>query len=104
MARRNKLTKKPNVSFVTDMMNFSHYGVLKQAFILEAIREYAKRHAENEETWDNGLIHSDTWKGIAKEVCDDFTEWLNPGLSEPDRKSTRLNSSHIPLSRMPSSA
>ena len=23
---------------------------------------------------------------------------------EPDRKSTRLNSSHIPLSRMPSSA
>ena len=25
-------------------------------------------------------------------------------LEEPDRKSTRLNSSHIPLSRMPSSA
>ena len=24
--------------------------------------------------------------------------------AEPDRKSTRLNSSHIPLSRMPSSA
>ena len=24
--------------------------------------------------------------------------------SDPDRKSTRLNSSHIPLSRMPSSA
>ena len=26
------------------------------------------------------------------------------GISGPDRKSTRLNSSHIPLSRMPSSA
>ena len=26
------------------------------------------------------------------------------GVVEPDRKSTRLNSSHIPLSRMPSSA
>ena len=25
-------------------------------------------------------------------------------LGEPDRKSTRLNSSHMPLSRMPSSA
>ena len=25
-------------------------------------------------------------------------------LAKPDRKSTRLNSSHIPLSRMPSSA
>ena len=28
-------------------------------------------------------------------------EWQNRGI---DRKSTRLNSSHIPLSRMPSSA
>ena len=27
-----------------------------------------------------------------------------PGLPARDRKSTRLNSSHIPLSRMPSSA
>ena len=27
-----------------------------------------------------------------------------PSFSIPDRKSTRLNSSHIPLSRMPSSA
>ena len=26
------------------------------------------------------------------------------GYTQPDRKSTRLNSSHIPLSRMPSSA
>ena len=39
--------------------------------------------------------------------------FLSPGCGEPqylleelvkDRKSTRLNSSHIPLSRMPSSA
>ena len=29
---------------------------------------------------------------------------LKPAQIEPDRKSTRLNSSHIPLSRMPSSA
>ena len=28
----------------------------------------------------------------------------NPMVKLPDRKSTRLNSSHIPLSRMPSSA
>ena len=34
-------------------------------------------------------------------------EWFNPGGSikdRPDRKSTRLNSSHIQKSRMPSSA
>ena len=29
---------------------------------------------------------------------------LEPLLTRSDRKSTRLNSSHIPLSRMPSSA
>ena len=30
--------------------------------------------------------------------------WYSPGNFMGDRKSTRLNSSHIPLSRMPSSA
>ena len=29
---------------------------------------------------------------------------INPTQAQKDRKSTRLNSSHIPLSRMPSSA
>ena len=30
--------------------------------------------------------------------------WMNLQMNVEDRKSTRLNSSHIPLSRMPSSA
>ena len=30
--------------------------------------------------------------------------FANAGLLSPDRKSTRLNSSHLKLSRMPSSA
>ena len=33
-----------------------------------------------------------------------FLSWNKIDLPKPDRKSTRLNSSHIPLSRMPSSA
>ena len=32
------------------------------------------------------------------------TDELTDGYVKEDRKSTRLNSSHIPLSRMPSSA
>ena len=36
-----------------------------------------------------------------QDACGIFGVWA-PG--EEDRKSTRLNSSHIPLSRMPSSA
>ena len=34
----------------------------------------------------------------------EFDEYLQAKRAEQDRKSTRLNSSHIPLSRMPSSA
>ena len=34
----------------------------------------------------------------------DFTDLVEKQGSTVDRKSTRLNSSHIPLSRMPSSA
>ena len=34
----------------------------------------------------------------------DPKNWLHNNLHPKDRKSTRLNSSHIPLSRMPSSA
>ena len=37
-------------------------------------------------------------------VADDFAKRIKKGLKGADRKSTRLNSSHIPLSRMPSSA
>ena len=41
-------------------------------------------------------------------VCTDrmgWPDWFLPELPDhEDRKSTRLNSSHIPLSRMPSSA
>ena len=48
----------------------------------------------------------------AKELLADTKEYLNENLKcddttvemVEDRKSTRLNSSHIPLSRMPSSA
>ena len=34
----------------------------------------------------------------------DFAAKITYNSKDPDRKSTRLNSSHIPLSRMPSSA
>ena len=37
-------------------------------------------------------------------VINDVVNYRSFVLRKPDRKSTRLNSSHIPLSRMPSSA
>ena len=38
------------------------------------------------------------------DIFSDAVYWLGVACYSRDRKSTRLNSSHIPLSRMPSSA
>ena len=48
----------------------------------------------------------DSIANIAKEIHKNAKShgWWNKQREIPDRKSTRLNSSHIPLSRMPASA
>ena len=48
------------------------------------------------------ILHQDDEYG--KNVLDGFTQQLTAMKMQPDRKSTRLNSSHYGLSRMPSSA
>ena len=49
----------------------------------------------------NGIPLTGTWYFVDPATGSDGNEGTSP---ESDRKSTRLNSSHIPLSRMPSSA
>ena len=49
------------------------------------------------------LRHLEPQLRQAREQGTDYGEFLL-GLTEIDRKSTRLNSSHVSLSRMPSSA
>ena len=44
-----------------------------------------------------------TTRGLAK-ICKEGVDAIGGALRELDRKSTRLNSSHQPQSRMPSSA
>ena len=83
MTARKKISRRTNIQFVNDMMNYSNYGALKQAFILEAIREYANKHVLNEDAWDNGFVDATTWKGIAEEICEEYIEHYNPGLAYP---------------------
>ena len=45
-----------------------------------------------------------TWERPAVETLHDRVRRTAVEITRKDRKSTRLNSSHIPLSRMPSSA
>ena len=47
---------------------------------------------------------STTIKDIMEHIVDPSADYIWQSVSTEDRKSTRLNSSHSPLSRMPSSA
>ena len=65
----------------------------------------------NDFTASNILTLIKTVDGTGSGLDADTLDGLQPGVSnvggtivQRDRKSTRLNSSHIPLSRMPSSA
>ena len=65
----------------------------------EQVLEYLSVHARRAE--EDGRYK----EMIAMDAAAEEIERLQTcGVIEADRKSTRLNSSHIPLSRMPSSA
>ena len=51
------------------------------------------------------LANENPWQGLQREILEEIgTSPIVIKTIPLDRKSTRLNSSHIPLSRMPSSA
>ena len=56
------------------------------------------------EDFDKGYEISFNWSTTARRLYSDFEVSVGYLNGKRDRKSTRLNSSHIPLSRMPSSA
>ena len=61
-----------NVEFVTWLMNYSSYGGLAQAFIINAIDHHCKEviadQAHLREAMKNGMINPEAWIGIAKEL------------------------------------
>lgn len=61
-----------NIERISRMMSYSHYGSMKQAFIMEAIRVYAEQQIEAEPWSESGFLNQDTWKGIARECLDDL--------------------------------
>lgn len=61
---------KTNIDLVTDMMNFSQAGALKQAFIVEAIHRYAKEVIASEPWGDHVLVSHAAWKVCAKECLE----------------------------------
>ena len=67
--------------------------------IHDALCRYMRGQDRLDPVLHRSAFHDDAWVdcGLMQGSADEF-------VSFADRKSTRLNSSHIPLSRMPSSA
>lgn len=62
-------TKMTNVEFVTELMEFPDSGPLMQAFVIEALHNYAENVKQDTSAWPaNSLVSQSAWKAIADEV------------------------------------
>ena len=58
-----------NLTVVTDIMEYSTYGALAQAFVMVGLESYSAAVAAGaEQEVSNGFIPVGVWKGIADEV------------------------------------
>lgn len=64
---RNKQKTKTNVQFIKEMMETSEVGGLKEAFIIEAIHQYARQVINDPTDWGNSFISKEAWQVCAKE-------------------------------------
>lgn len=58
-----------NVEFVSELMEFSRYGALAQAFMIEALHRYAGEvAAADPRAFDSAGLSGNAWVGVAKEI------------------------------------
>ena len=68
-----KTKRKTNIQLVNDLMTRSPEGVLMQAFIIEAIANYAERvkEAASNPSWASGsFISAQSWGACANEALE----------------------------------
>ena len=68
--------RKTNVQLVTQMMNYSAYGALAQAFIINAISAAADVTAQTDPAGypPNDMFSPEAWIGVAREIQASFKE------------------------------
>lgn len=63
-----------NLECLTEIMTFSRYGVLAQAFVMDALSKHAERVATvpldtlQAQFGVHPLISVETWQGVAREI------------------------------------
>ena len=81
--------RKKQTLFDITLKSFSDFLNVNLIALFSVCREYARNNKKG------SIVNFSATTGLVS---------ARPDLYDGDRKSTRLNSSHIPLSRMPSSA
>ncbi|WP_428840874.1 hypothetical protein [Comamonas kerstersii] len=69
MPHEQAVQQMTNVEFVADIMEFSRYGALAQAFVIEALQRHAERiAAANPKAMDSPGLSGSAWVGVAREI------------------------------------
>ncbi|BEP58688.1 hypothetical protein GmRootV118_59320 [Variovorax sp. V118] len=73
-----------NVEFVIELMEFSAYGGLIQAFVMQALQQYAGHVAAMDpEALDTPMVSGRAWHGCAEEVQDKLARRLGRSDASP---------------------
>jgi len=65
-----KVKHKTNIQLVTDLMTHSKQGVLMQAFIIEAVANYANQTKVSPAWSEQSFISEAAWRACADEALD----------------------------------
>jgi hypothetical protein len=65
-----KVKHKTNAQLIGDLMSYSKQGVLMQAFLIEAIHNYAKQTKVSPKWANEGFISEAAWRACAEEALD----------------------------------
>lgn len=79
-----------NVEFVTELMEFSAHGALIQAFVMQALEQYAQRVAAMDpDALETPMLSGRAWHGCAVEVRDKLAGRLGRDPIPPATSSAR---------------
>ena len=71
-----------NVEFVTELMQFSRYGVLAQMFVIDALTKHSAAVAatDNPYAFSTGLFDGQAWVACAKDIKRQLYDHIGSGV------------------------
>lgn len=74
------MSRMTNVEAVTEVMEFSRYGTLAQAFVMDALAKHSRAVADADPaalaSMEGGLVSPAAWQGVAREIAEKLERHL----------------------------